>query len=611
MLEILMAFWWIIPILLALLFYKKVMRFFGIVIIPEDKIGLVTKVFRFYGGPNRLPEGRIIAINGEAGLQATTLSPGIHFLLYPWKYKIHLQELVVIPINKLGLITAKDGQPIPPQSILGKYVESDSFQDATSFLKNGGQKGRQAAYITAGSYKINTTLFEIQVCPLTQIAEDKVGIVTVFDGSEIKKGDIAGKIVNSHNNFQSPNKFIENDGNRGLQIQHILAGTYNINPWFAKVEQVDMTSVPIGYVGVCISYVGEEGKDLSGEDFKHGNIVENGFKGVWNKPLDPGKYPINTFIQKVELVPTTNIVLNWANNRNESHKLDENLSTITVRSKDGFAFNLDVSQIIHIPSSQASRVISRFGSVKNLVTQVLEPTIGNYFRNSAQDSDVIDFLTERKQRQDEAKKTIEKVLIEYNINSIDSLIGDIVPPPSLMQTLTERKIAFEQEKTFENKKLAEIKRQDFEKQKSIADMQNQVVVANQGVEIAEKNAQQKIKEAEGNAKSITLNAEANAKRLKFEAEGEAAKITQIGDAKGSAILAEGESNAKSYHLAVDAMGSENFTKLKIINAIAEGKVQLMPKVLQMGNNGSGNGSVDALLGLNLLKELDPTALKAE
>ena len=160
-----------------------------------------------------------------------------------------------------------------------------------------------------------------------------------------------------------------------------MAGSYFLNPWFVKLDMVNMTEIPIGHVGVVISYVGEEGKDVSGIEFKHGNIVTKGFKGVWAEPLGPGKYPINPYIMKVELVPTTNLVLNWASARSESHQLDKNLSTITVRSKDGFPFNLDVSQIIHIPTTEAPKVIARFGNMNNLVSQVLEPTIGNYFRN--------------------------------------------------------------------------------------------------------------------------------------------------------------------------------------------------------------------------------------
>jgi len=114
-----------------------------------------------------------------------------------------------------------------------------------------------------------------------------------------------------------------------------------------------------------------------------------------------------------------------ATGKTEAHKLDANLCTITVRSQDGFTFNLDVSQIIHIPRSDAPKVIARFGSVANLVTQVLEPTIGNYFRNAAQGSDVIDFLKGRQERQADAKSRISAALQDYNVVAVDTLIGDI------------------------------------------------------------------------------------------------------------------------------------------------------------------------------------------
>src|SRR5262249_14339503 len=183
-----------------------------------------------------------------------------------------------------------------------------------------------------------------------------------------------------------------NGGYKGLQEQVLLAGRYFINPRFATVEPQAMTTVPIAHAGVVIAFVGEVGVDVTGDTFKHGNLVRQGPKGVGVEPPGPGKYPINPYTHKVENVPTANIVLNWADSKTEAHKLDANLSTITVRSSDGFTFNLDVSQIIHIPRTDAPKVIARFGSVANLVTQVLEPTIGNYFRNDAQGSDGITFL---------------------------------------------------------------------------------------------------------------------------------------------------------------------------------------------------------------------------
>ena len=66
----------------------------------------------------------------------------------------------------------------------------------------------------------------------------------------------------------------------------------------------------------------------------------------------------------------------------------------------------------------------------NLVTQVLEPTIGNYFRNAAQQSDVIVFLKARSERQADARKQIGAALEQYNVGAVDTLIGDITPRPS-------------------------------------------------------------------------------------------------------------------------------------------------------------------------------------
>lgn len=610
----------------SIILYKFVLRFlFGMIIVPEDRIGLVTKKFVLLGEHRELPGGRIIAIKGEAGFQAQTLAPGLYFGMWVWQYEVTMEPFTIIPEGKIGLVLAKDGAEIPTGNILGKKVACDNFQDAEQFLNNGGQRGRQAEYITAGSYRINTLLFQVSITDMIRIQESRVGIVTTLDGLPIEPGQIAGTAIDGHNNFQDFDKFIKNRGNRGLQPQVILAGSYNLNPWAVQVEEIPMTEIPIGYVGVVISYIGQDGHDLTGAEFKHGNIVEKGYKGVWLEPLGPGKYPINTYTMKVELVPTTNLVLNWASARSEAHNLDKNLSTITVRSKDGFPFNLDVAQIIHVPTTEAPKVIARFGNMINLVSQVLEPTIGNYFRNSAQDSDVIAFLSTRKERQESAKSHIKKVLDEYNVNAVDTLIGDIVPPESLMKTLTDRKIAEEQKVTYDTQKKAQETRQGMEKETAIADMQKDIVRAQQSVEIAERTASAAVKKSEGDAASVKLSvsAEAEATKLRAHAEAEATKarahaesealkmkasaqaeqISVTGNAEAEKILAIGKSTAEAYELAVKALGGENFTRYKITEELSKGHIKLIPDVL-IGGGANGN-SMDGLLGLKLMEMMDP------
>jgi len=219
MIQTLISFWWVIPILLSLVFYKLIFRLFGIVIIPEDKIGLVTKKFVLFGANKQLDDDRIIATKGEAGFQAKTLAPGIHYWYWPWQYEIDQQAFTIIPEGHIGLINSKDGAIIKTGRILSRKVECNNFQDAEAFLNNGGQKGRQSAFIPNGVYKINTLLFEVSTVPQVQIQDNMVGIVTTLDGEPLEPGTIAGKLVDNakHNNFQNFDEFLNEGGNRGLQ----------------------------------------------------------------------------------------------------------------------------------------------------------------------------------------------------------------------------------------------------------------------------------------------------------------------------------------------------------------------------------------------------------
>ena len=554
------------------------------VLIRERQVGIVVKRF----GRRSLAPGQLIALDGEAGYQADTLAPGLHFSYWPWQYRILKAPLTVVPQGEIALVLAASGAAIPTERILGKIVESGNFQDARQFLLHGGEKGRQLGILTAGTYRINTALFTVITSMtaadhgmppvqllLHRIEPDMVGIVTALDGQPIEAGEIAGPVIPGHNNFQNAQAFLDGGGRRGLQEQILLSGAWNLNPWFVQVEQVLMVQIPIGYVGVVISFVGMAHEDVSGVEFKHGDLVNTGHKGVWVTPLYPGKHPLNTRVMRVEFVPTTNIVLNWAN-RTEAHHYDEKLSSITVRSKDGFAFNLDVSQIIHVGALDAPKVISRVGSMQNLVDHVLQPIVGNYFRNSAQDYTVLDFLSARSQRQVDAASHIRVAIAAYDVQAIDTLIGDINPPGELMQTQTDRKIAEEQRKTYEVQEAAQIQRQQLVRQTSLADIQQQVVGAEQGVNIAELKAGATVKQAFGDAESTRLRA--------------------IGEAE--AIRATGKAKAEAYRAGVESLGAQSYTVMQLMQIVGERNVRIVPDVAV--NGGAGNtGLVDGLLGVML------------
>jgi uncharacterized membrane protein YqiK len=590
--------WASIPLMGALVGLVVFFCLWSLVIIRADQVGVVVKRFAM-GGP-KLPEGRIVALRGEAGYQARTLEPGVHFFL-PWQYRIEKYKITAIAPGRVGLVIANDGNPPPVNRVLATAVDCDNFQSAEKFLANGGQKGRQSAVLTPGFYRINPVLFTVVPdVPMVKIDSDKVGIVTVLDGAPMPEGQMAAGRVKGHNNFQDPEAFITAGGSRGLQEEIILAGNYNINPWFAEIEEHELVEVPIGHVGVVVSFVGSETNDISGEAFTHGNIVRKGGKGVWDEPLYPGKHPLNVRTMKVELVPTTNIVLNWATARSEAHKLDEKLSTITVRSKDGFTFNLDVSQIINIGATRAPWVISRVGSVRNLVNQVLEPIVGNYFRNSAQNYTVLDFLTNRAERQKEARGHITDAIKQYDVQSVDTLIGDITPPAELMVTLTARKIAEEQQKTFVTEEQTQRTRQELERQKALADKQRELVNSEQNVRVAEMQARAAIEVAQGESQVLSRRSEGEALAKQRVGEAEANVQAIKGRSEAEAIRAVGAARADAYKQGVEAMGP-NYAMLQIFTALAEKNVRLTPDVLVSGG-GAGGSSSDAMLGL-LLRQM--------
>jgi uncharacterized membrane protein YqiK len=585
---------WVLPPILLLVGYKLALRVFGVVIIPEDSIGIINKKFVLLGSHRTLPGGAIIALNGEAGLQADTLAPGLHFGYWPWQYAIERQEFITIREGSIGIVEARDGKPLSDGHVLARKVACDSFQDARAFLAHGGERGPQIAIIPPGTYRINTALFSVMQEKVLEIADNMVGIVTTKEGAPLVTGDIAGGEVPGHNMYQDGQSFVDHGGFKGLQEQVMLAGRYYINPRFATVEAAPMTQVPIAHAGVVIAFVGAVGKDVTGDAFKHGNLVSRGEKGVWVEPLDPGKYPINPFTHKVEPVPTANVVLNWATGKSEAHRLDEKLSTITVRSQDGFTFNLDVSQIIHIPRTDASKVIARFGSVANLVTQVLEPTIGNYFRNAAQNSDVISFLKERSQRQDDARKAIADALNEYNVVAVDTLIGDITPPADLMKTLTDRKIAEQQQVTYDTQRMAEDERKKLEQARAQAATQANVVTAERNVEIADFDAKSTVKKAEGEARAKEINAKADAM-----------VTTTVGNAQAEKTRAIGTAEADVITLKIQSMESGNYALIETAKALAGSGFKLVPDIVAGGSGPDGGGSLVNVLLANLIASGSP------
>ena len=302
---------------------------------------------------------------------------------------------------------------LEPSQTLGEIVECNNFQDARKFLAHGGQKGRQRGILREGVYAINIALFNVitedrvftleyaksleewqhQLRQLNGFSpliisgkSDEIGIVTVHEGPTLPPGELIAPAVgtdkdqpNFHNNYQDIEAFLRAGGRRGVQYTPLIDGTYFINRWFATIEMIPKCVVPIGYVGVVVSFYGKKGADTSGKEFRHGERVREGEKGVWETALGPGKYAFNTAAGVIVEVPTTNFVLHWITGRSESHHFDDSLKSIELITADAYEPMLPLSLVVHIDYEKAPSVIQRFGDVKQLITQTLDPLLERLF----------------------------------------------------------------------------------------------------------------------------------------------------------------------------------------------------------------------------------------
>jgi regulator of protease activity HflC (stomatin/prohibitin superfamily) len=553
--------------------------------------------------------------NGQKGPQVEILPPGIR-RINTYLFKLKYYNAVVVPGGSICLVTSMDGVQIPDGRLLADKTEGHfNFQKGDVFLKNGGQKGRQIQHLMPGTYRINPLLFLISnPVPQIQIGSSEVGIVTILEGRSITDpSKIAAEEVglNVHQNFQDTDAFLKAGGQKGLQIPVLRAGAYAINPWFALVTTQPMVEIEIGECGVVTNFVGEEGEDTS-ETTVNAKIVENGRKGIWKDPLGPGKHALNLQICKVDIVPTTQILLSWADDESSAHKFDANLKTITLRTADAFNVNMDVRVIIHIAMADAPKVVANLGSVTNMISQVLEPAISSHFRNAAQAVQALELYTQRAELQEKAKVHIQAVLRVHHIESKDTMIADVVLPIALTKTVTDRQIATQEKATYKTQTEAQNERKTLANSTAQADMQPEVVKSERGVEISKNLADSKIKEATGLAESTKIRvnvdatnietmANAESKATKLKANAEAEKIDVIGSKEAEIILKKGTAQAETNKLNIASMGAD-YAKLKMIESIVEGNLKLIPDNIIVGGEGGGS-TVEQFLGISMLEKL--------
>jgi regulator of protease activity HflC (stomatin/prohibitin superfamily) len=605
---------WLVGIFLLIVLVVFVVS--GLYLIHENQVGIVTR--RLLG--HRMPPGQVIARHGQIGVQAATLVPGLYFRA-PIVWSVAKVPVIEVGPNNIATIEAIDGRPLKPGRRLGDEVESNQFQDGERFLDGGGFKGPQVAFLRPGRYRINTRLFATSMLGAIQIPSGKVGLVTAQDGRPLPSRLLVAPTpvaaptpefphARDHNFFQDGPAFLDSGGYRGPQVDTIQPGTYYVNPLLFEVGVIDNYEVPPGFVAVLRSNIGEEldrpidrpkpvSVDPNFDETLTAEVEslltsERNRRGIWRNPLAPGRYNLNTKAFTAYLVPTSAIMVDWASSERPSapslsrpsaapthdrsdypYLTDDSVAgaeffkfnQLKVTSKDGFQLEVDVRLVIRILPENAAFIIARFGSVFNLIQQIVHPLIDAEFRNNAGEKQALEFVRSRSQLQQEALDKARSAFQKYLVEAQNLLISYIQVDETLLKTQTNKEIAVQQQAQYVEQAAAERQRISVQEMTARANLQPQVVQADLQIAINENNAKAAVKQAEG--------------------ERDATRI--VADGNAAAIRRVGEAQADAYHAQTAVIGSDKVALIKTVDLLQGGHVRITPDTLVIGGGG-GDGA---------------------
>jgi regulator of protease activity HflC (stomatin/prohibitin superfamily) len=598
-------------------------------VISEGYVGLIKakagdtipsgRIFAKVVQCNNFQDGEAFIKNGgEKGPQVQFLPPG-QYMINPFLFDVEPVEEITIPKGKLATITATDGKPLDPGRLLGKRVLGhENFSNGEIFLNNGGQKGPQVDILQPGKHRINTWLFNYKTEDATIVDSSKVGIITAKDGLPLPPTELIAKSVEGHNNFQDAQAFLDNGGERGPQLDLLKPGTYYVNSNMFEVKFANVATVERGQVAVIISNVGKEHpsiaelkktteeKSSTTEEVMNAEkrvdigieryVVPQGYRGIQEEVAGPGVYYLNTNAFIAHIVDTTNITIDWE----DGDKTQFN--PLAIVSKDAFEMKVSVKVIIRIRPDQAPYMISKIGSVDNLINHVIHPMIDSSFRNQASAAPAMKFMQDRHDEQEKAEAKAKMELEKYHVELVSVLICQIQLPPDLMATQTARVIAEQQMEMYKKETEAQNGRIAMEAKKAEADKQPELVQSAINVQISTNNKKIKILDAEGEGGALKA-------RMTGEAEG----TETLGKAKGAASAAEGKGVAEGYDAQKKALTPEGIVAIELVKNIAAGSIKVTPDFLIQGG-GEGNNLLPLLGGVlaNMLKSsLKPITSEAK
>ena len=548
--------------------------------VPQGKVGVITAADGAPLDPGRLlgkaisdhnsyqDAEQFIASGGQKGPQVDILTPGVYRILVqsgsiegtseakPGLFNVRLFDATVINENQIGLVEALDGAPLNPRDYVAEsFAGHDNFQDGHEFIGKGGQRGPQKDILLPGTYYINPLLFK--VIPET--------------AKEIQPGEVAVVVSNVG---KDPSDEVRRQMAEKVRVRMEREEKQQVEESAARLDIMDDKRTADQIKADLMT--GDPADRRLDEGAHEAYVVPEGYRGIQETVVGPGRYYVNTLAITPIVIPTTNQTVEWT-----AGEVANTFNPFEVISKDGFTMQLEVRVVFRVKPEDAPFMVAKIGGIDRLIQNVMHPLIDSIFRNQASESSAMAYLQNRHEEQERAEARVRAHLLKYHVDVVNVLICHIHLPEELMKTQTEKILAEQRQNMYNAQREAEEKRIQLEKTKSHADNQKDLVAATVGVEIASKRAEQR----------------------KAEGEGEAHYIQQTGRAEAEKVRLMGEAQGVAYHEQVNALGAQGVALVETLKVIGEKGVRITPDVMATGGgSGDGGGGIGALLLLNLFRE---------
>src|SRR5215208_2520127 len=548
-------------------------------LVPQGKVGVVTAADGDPLDPGRLlgkaiadhrqfqDAEQFIASAGQKGPQVDILTPGVYRILIqsgsidggadvkPGLFSVKLYDATVINENGIGIVDALDGAHLNPRDYVAESIAGhDNFQDAHEFIGSGGQRGPQKDILLPGTYYINPLLFKVIPETAKEIKPGEVAVVVSNvgrDPSDEVRREMAAKV----------RQRMEREELEQAQESAIRLDMMDDDRTIEQIKADLMT--------------GDPADRRLDEGAHEAYVVPEGFRGIQETVVGPGRYYVNTLAITPIVIPTTNQTVEWT-----AGEVANTFNPFEVISKDGFTMQLEVRVVFRVKPEDAPFMVAKIGGIDRLIQNVMHPLIDSIFRNQASESSAMAYLQNRHEEQERAEARVRMHLLKYHVDVVNVLICHIRLPEELMKTQTEKILAEQRQNMYNAQREAEVKRIELEKTSSQADNQKSLMEATVGVDIAGKRSEQRKKEAEGEAYYISETGKAEAEKMRL-----------MGEAQGVA-----------YREQVDALGQQGVAIVETLKVIGEKGVRITPDIMATGGGAGEGGGIGTLLLLNLFKD---------